>query len=199
MCTEASCEASRGVLSKEPKWAMTSKSSTSWCSASRAFTERLLGEVQQGHRRPAVHGRAHPDRPAHRRPRAARGRARPGQDADRQDAGRLRCTPSSSASSSRPTCCPPTSSAPPSTTRATQEFTRQARPDLRQPRARRRDQPRAGQGAVGAARGDAGAAGHDRRRDPPAARARSSSWRRRTRSSRRAPTRCPRRSSTASC
>ena len=38
-------------------------------------------------------------------------------------------------------------------------------PDLRQPRAGRRDQPRAGQGAVGAARGDAGEAGHDRRRD----------------------------------
>ena len=38
---------------------------------------------------------------------------------------------------------------------------------LREPRARRRDQPRARQGPVGAARGDAGAAGHDRRRDPP--------------------------------
>ena len=43
-------------------------------------------------------------------------------------------------------------------------------PDLREPRARRRDQPRAGQGAVGAARGDAGAPGHDRRHDAPAAR-----------------------------
>ena len=46
----------------------------------------------------------------------------------------------------------------------------QAGADLREPRAGRRDQPRAGQGAVGAARGDAGAAGHDRRQDPPAAR-----------------------------
>ena len=35
--------------------------------------------------------------------------------------------------------------------------------------------------------------------DPPRCPTRSSSWRRRTRSSRRAPTRCPRRSSTASC
>ena len=38
-------------------------------------------------------------------------------------------------------------------------------PGLRQPRARRRDQPRAGEGAERAARGDAGAAGDDRRRD----------------------------------
>ena len=71
--------------------------------------------------------------------------------------------------------------------------------DLRQPRARRRDQPRAGQGAERAARGDAGAAGHDRRRDLSGCRSRSSCSRRRTRSSRRAPTRCPRRRSTASC
>jgi hypothetical protein len=44
------------------------------------------------------------------------------------------------------------------------DFTSRAGADLRQHRARRRDQPRPGQGAVGAARGDAGAAGHDRRR-----------------------------------
>ena len=42
----------------------------------------------------------------------------------------------------------------------------QARPDLRQPRAGRRDQPRAGQGAERAARGDAGAAGDARRARP---------------------------------
>ena len=35
--------------------------------------------------------------------------------------------------------------------------------------ARRRDQPRTREGAVGAARGHAGAAGHDRRHDPPGA------------------------------
>ena len=40
-------------------------------------------------------------------------------------------------------------------------------PGVRELPARRRDQPRAGQGPVGAARGDAGAAGHDRRRDAP--------------------------------
>ena len=38
-------------------------------------------------------------------------------------------------------------------------------PDLRQPGAGRRDQPGAGQGAERAARGDAGAPGHDRPRD----------------------------------
>ena len=75
----------------------------------------------------------------------------------------------------------------------------QAGAGLRQPGPRRRDQPGARQGAVGAARGDAGAAGHHRRHHASAARARSWSWRPRTPSSRRAPTRCPRRSSIASC
>ena len=46
-----------------------------------------------------------------------------------------------------------------------------ARAGVLQPAARRRDQPRAGQGAERAARGDAGAPGDDRRRDPPRARA----------------------------
>ena len=64
---------------------------------------------------------------------------------------------------------------------------------------RGRDQPRAGQGAVGAARGDAGAPGHDRPRHPCSSRSRSSSWRRRTRSSPRGRTRSRRRRSTASC
>ena len=41
----------------------------------------------------------------------------------------------------------------------------QARADLREHHPRRRDQPRAGQGAGGAARGDAGKAGDDRRHD----------------------------------
>ncbi len=48
-------------------------------------------------------------------------------------------------------------------------FTRAQGPDLRQLRAGRRGQPRAGQGAVGAARVDAGAPGLDRRPDLPAA------------------------------
>ena len=59
-----------------------------------------------------------------------------------------------------------------------------ARAGLRQPRARRRDQPRAGEGAERAARGHAGAAGDDRPRDVSRRPTRSSSWRRRTPSSR---------------
>ena len=74
-----------------------------------------------------------------------------------------------------------------------------ARPRVLQLPARRRDQPRAREGAVGAARGHAGAPGDDRPRDAIRSRRRSSSWRRRTRSSPRAPTRCPRPRSTASC
>ena len=72
-------------------------------------------------------------------------------------------------------------------------------PGVLQLPAGRRDQPRARQGAVGAARGDAGAPGDDRARHPPGARRRSSCSPPRTRSSPRAPTRCPRRRSTASC
>ena len=44
------------------------------------------------------------------------------------------------------------------------------RPDLLRAAARRRDQPHAAQDAGGPARGDAGARGHHRRRDPPPAR-----------------------------
>ena len=73
-----------------------------------------------------------------------------------------------------------------------------ARAGLRQPRAGRRDQPGHAQDAVGPARGDAGAVGHGRRQDAHAGAGRSSCWRRRTRSRWRAPTRCPRPSSTAS-
>ena len=74
-----------------------------------------------------------------------------------------------------------------------------ARAGLHELPARRRDQPRARQGAVGPARGHAGA---DRSRSaarPTRSSGPSSSWRRRTRSSPRAPIRCPRRRSTASC
>ena len=79
------------------------------------------------------------------------------------------------------------------------EFTSKLGPDLRQPGAGRRDQPRARQGPERAARGHAGAAGHHRRPDLPAARRPSWSWPRRTRSSRRGRIRCPKRRSTASC
>ena len=71
-------------------------------------------------------------------------------------------------------------------------------PGLRQHRAGRRDQPRARQGAVGAAGGDGRAPGLDRRHDPRRCPTRSSCWPRRTRSSPRACTPCPRRSATGS-
>ena len=70
-------------------------------------------------------------------------------------------------------------------------------PDLHPDLPGRRDQPRHAQDAVGHAGDDAGSAGH-RRRHPLPAKRRSSSWPRRTPSSRKAPTRCPRPSWTAS-
>ena len=78
-------------------------------------------------------------------------------------------------------------------------FKFQPGPDLRQPRPRRRDQPRDAEDPVGAARGDAGAPGHGRAQPLPRSTRRSSSSRPRTRSRWRAPIRCPRRSSTGSC
>ena len=66
-----------------------------------------------------------------------------------------------------------------------------AGPGVLQLPAGRRDQPRAREGPVRAARGDAGAPGHDRARTPSGRPTRSSCSRRRTRSSRRARTRCP--------
>ena len=71
--------------------------------------------------------------------------------------------------------------------------------DLRQRRAGRRDQPHPAQDPGRAAPGDAGAPGHGGGQDLSAAATRSSCWPRRTRSSRKGPTRCPRPSSTASC
>ena len=59
----------------------------------------------------------------------------------------------------------PTSSARASTAPASERVRHRARAGLLQLPPRRRDQPRAREGAVGAARGDAGAAGHDRQGD----------------------------------
>ena len=78
------------------------------------------------------------------------------------------------------------------------DLRRRARPGHGQPRAGRRDQPGAGQGAVGAARGDGRAAGVDRRRGRIRCRSRSWCWPPRTRSRARASTSCPRRSATGS-
>ena len=72
------------------------------------------------------------------------------------------------------------------------------RPDLRPAADGRRDQPREPAHPGGAAAGDAGAQGHRGRARIMPCRRRSTSSRPRTRSSRRAPIRCPRRSSTGS-
>ena len=74
-----------------------------------------------------------------------------------------------------------------------------AGPDLRQHDPGRRNQPHAAEDAGRPARGHAGAPGHGRRPVATRCPSRSSCWPRRTRSSRKAPIRCPRRSSTASC
>ena len=72
-------------------------------------------------------------------------------------------------------------------------------PALHQPAAGRRDQPDAAEDPVRAARGDGGGPGLGRRRLARRCPRRSWSPRRRTRSSTKAPTRCPRPSSTGSC
>ena len=72
------------------------------------------------------------------------------------------------------------------------------RPGVRGRRARRRDQPHAAQDPGRAAGGDAGGPGHRRRRSRTRCPTRSSCSPPRTRSSTRAPTRCPRPSATAS-
>ena len=73
------------------------------------------------------------------------------------------------------------------------------RPDLREHHPRRRDQPHAAQDPGRAARGDAGIPGHGRRRPLRRSTVRCSCSPRRIRSSRKAPIRCPKRSSIASC
>ena len=72
-------------------------------------------------------------------------------------------------------------------------------PGVRRRAAGRRDQSRRPEDAVGAARGDGGAPGHDR--SPELSRCRRISWssRRRTRASSKAPIRCRSRSSIGSC
>ena len=75
----------------------------------------------------------------------------------------------------------------------------QTGPDLFQPHPRRRNQPRASQGSECPARSDAGAPGDHRRHHAIRSPIRSWCWRRKIRSSRKAPINFPRPSSTASC
>ena len=125
--------------------------------------ERALRDQASDHR-PGRDARARDGGAAHRRPRAAGGSAGPGQDPDHQDAG-LRggrqLQPHPVHARPGPLRSRGHAHLPP----GQRQLRRRARPGVRQLPPRRRDQPRAGQGPVGPARGDAGAAGHDRRPD----------------------------------
>ena len=136
-----------------------------------AFLRDVIARGRARHRRPEGAARRPADRAARRRPRAARRRARAREDARGRSRSRPRSAARSAASSSRPTCCPPTSLGTHVYNPKTGDWTVREGPGLRELRARRRDQPRAGEGPVRAARGDAGAAGHARGRDARAARA----------------------------
>ena len=172
------------------------------------WTSSQFQEALRHDRRQRQHG--HP-RQGRRRPPGARRRSAPnghvlfedvpgvGKSMLARALGAVDAAPTPTACSARPTCCPATSPARRSSTRKTMKFVVPAGPGVHQRPARRRDQPGDAEDAVGAARGDGRAQRHRRRRDPPAARRRSSCSPRRTRSSRPAPSRCPRRSSTASC
>ena len=160
--------------------------------------ERAAYEIRRVIAGQDIAPRAHVRRPARARAPPHRGRPRPREDADDQDDRRRprRHLPA------RPVHARPRALGPRRHARLPARPHRvrhRARPRLLQLPARGRDQPRAGQGAVGAARGDAGADTSRSASRRCRCRRRSSSWRRRTRSSPRAPTRCPRRSSTASC
>ena len=154
---------------------------------------------RQGRRRPGRRRHRPGDRAALPRPRAARGRARgrprrcwcaPSPRRCRLDTKRVQFTPDLM---------------PGDVTGSLVYDARDRRvrvprgPGLHQPAARRRDQPDAAEDPGRAARGDGGAPGLGRRR--ARGRCPTRSWSRppRTRSSTRAPTRCRRPSSTASC
>ena len=128
---------------------------------------------QEGHRRPGRPARAPDRRPARPRPRPRRGRARPGQDAGHQDPGRRRSAAQFQRIQFTPDLVPADLVGTRIYNQQLGEFQTSLGPVLHQPAAGRRDQPGAGQGAERAARGHAGAPGHDRARDPPGARARS--------------------------
>ena len=123
---------------------------------------------QAGDRRPGRDARAGAGGAARRRARAARGRAGPRQDAHREDAGRRgQRVVQAGAVHSGPGAGRPRRHA--HLPAGHGRVLRRARAGAVQLPAGRRDQPRAREGAVGAARGHAGAPGHDRRRDLPRA------------------------------
>src|SRR3954468_21778974 len=120
--------------------------------------------MQARRHRPGRDARAPARRAADRRPRPARGRARPREDADRADArDRARRHVPPHPVHAGPRARRPRRHADLAARR--RHVPHRARAGVREPPARGRDQPRAGQGAVRAARGHAGAPGDDRRRD----------------------------------
>ena len=122
----------------------------------------LRGQARR--RRAGPLPRARDGRHAGAGPPAGRGRAGPGQDAHRQDAGQHRARPVQA----HPVHARPGAGRPGRHAHLQPEDRRLqhlARPGVHQPAAGRRNQPRAGQGAERAARGDAGAPGHHRRRN----------------------------------
>ena len=128
----------------------------------------VLAELQAGDRRPGTRPRAGHGGAAGGRPLSARRCARTGQDPHGVDVGQdprrqLHPDPVHPRPAAVRHCRHP---GLPTVDRA---LRRRTRPDVRQLRAGRRDQPSAGQGAVGAARGDGGAPGLARRRHPSAA------------------------------
>ncbi len=152
---------------------------TRWPAAARQLREPAVRGAHPGtrdlrgqadHRRPGPTGRAHARRPARQGPRAARGRARRGQDAggrDLRQGGRRHV---------RPHPVHPRPGAHrhrrhPDLPAGQGGVRHRARPCRGELPARRRDQPRPGQGAVRAAGGHGRAQDLDRRQDLPAARA----------------------------
>ena len=101
--------------------------------------------------------------------------------------------------SSPPTCCPADLTGSFVYDQRAREFEFRRGPALHRTAARRRDQPHAAQDPGRAARGDAGAARSRSRARRSRCPSPSTCSRPRTRSSTRAPTRCPRPSSTGSC
>ena len=118
---------------------------------------------QAGDRRPGRDARARARLPRRRRPPPDRGRARAREDADDQDdRGRARRHVPARPVHARPRAERSRRHADLPARHG--RLRHRGRPGLLQLPARRRDQPRARQGAVGAARGDAGAPGDDRPR-----------------------------------
>ena len=130
--------------------------------------DRVAAEVAQGRRRPGRGARGPARRARARRPRAARRRARRREDAARRRDARARSASSSGALQFTPDMLPADITG--TMTLRGGELAFRPGPGVHQRPARRRDQPHAAEDPGRAARGDAGGAGHRRRRAAPAAR-----------------------------